>query len=367
MTNLLPAAPPDFYHLTAPPAWQQIDFISDLHLHESEPANFEAWQCYMDGTTADAVCILGDLFEVWPGDDVLHTVRMFSSPNLQQNSAVTQVNPAQAAIDSVAIDLVAIDSVAIGSAAIHPADGSYGTTPARCFEDRCASVLAQAARRRPVFFMHGNRDFLLGDAALKACGMQGLPDPTVLDFASVRTLLSHGDALCLADTDYQVFRQQVRSSAWQTAFLARPLAQRQHIARELRTQSEARKQLGGPWIDLDPAATAQWVQAAGAQQMVHGHTHEGVDHFLQMGDDNSAGHRKDNFADRPVDRHVDRPVDRPLSAAQDTFQGSGIRQVLCDWHADAQPPRAQVLRMRGVAGSSPSQLDVQRLPVIAAC
>jgi UDP-2,3-diacylglucosamine hydrolase len=360
MTNLVPAAPPDFYHLIAPAAWQQIDFISDLHLHESEPANFEAWQRYMQCTTADAVFILGDLFEVWPGDDVLHAVRMFSSPNLQQNSIATQVNPAQAAIDSVATSLVNDDQE---------------TASAWCFEDRCAYVLAQAARQRPVYFMHGNRDFLLGDAALKACGMQGLPDPTVLDFAGVRTLLSHGDELCLADTDYQVFRQQVRSSAWQTAFLARPLAQRQHIARELRTQSEARKQLGGPWIDLDPAATAQWVQAAGAQQMVHGHTHEGVDHFLQTGADNLIGHREDNSANGPVDGTVDRPdnrsanhpVHRPLSAAQDSsYQGSGIRHVLCDWHADAHPPRAQVLRMRGVAGSAPSQLDVQRLPVDAA-
>ena len=361
MTNFVPAALPDFYHLIAPAAWQQIDFISDLHLHESEPANFEAWQRYMQCTTADAVFILGDLFEVWPGDDVLHAVRIFSSPNLQQNSAVTQVNSALAAIYSVATA---------------PINNDQETASAWYFEDRCAHVLAQAARQRPVYFMHGNRDFLLGDAALKACGMQGLPDPTVLDFAGVRTLLSHGDELCLADTDYQVFRQQVRSSAWQTAFLARPLAQRQHIARELRTQSEARKQLGGPWIDLDPAATAQWLQAAGAQQMVHGHTHEGVDHFLQTGADNPVGHREDNSANRPVDRSANRPIDcpvdryvyRPLSAAQDSSsQGSGIRHVLCDWQADAHPPRAQVLRMRGVAGSSPSQLDVQRLPVGAAC
>lgn len=287
MTNSPPAALPDFYHLNAPPAWQQIDFISDLHLFESEPANFEAWQRYMAGTTADAVFILGDLFEVWVGDDVLQ------GPS---------------------------------------------------FETRCASVLAQAARHRPVYFMHGNRDFLLGNAALEVCGMQGLHDPTVLDFAGVRTLLSHGDELCLADTDYQVFRQHVRSSAWQTAFLARPLAQRQHIARELRTQSEARKQLGGPWIDLDPAATAQWVHAAGAQQMVHGHTHEGVDHFLHA--------RVDLLTNTATDRSASR---------------TGIRHVLCDWHADATPPRAQVLRMQRLAGSASGSLDVRRLPVNDVC
>ena len=147
------AAHPDFHHLIAPPAWQQIDFISDLHLHESEPANFDAWHSYMQCTTADAVFILGDLFEVWPGDDVLQAVRLFSDPYLKQNSPVTQVNPAQAAIYSVANI---------------PIDSHHETTAALCFEDRCAHVLALAARRRPVYFMHGNRDFLLGDAALKA-------------------------------------------------------------------------------------------------------------------------------------------------------------------------------------------------------
>ena len=85
--------------------------------------------------------------------------------------------------------------------------------------------------------MHGNRDFLVGPAFMDACHATLLDDPTVLTFAGQRWLLSHGDALCLDDTDYMRFRQQVRSPDWQQAFLARPLAERQAMARDMRRQS----------------------------------------------------------------------------------------------------------------------------------
>lgn len=272
---------PQFHELAAPAHWRSIDFISDLHLHTQEPANFAAWQHYLESSTADAVIILGDLFEVWVGDDCLHS----ATASLQ----------------------------------------------AAGFEDRCRSALHACAQRKPLYFMHGNRDFLVGPAALAACGMQLLPDPTVLTFGGVRYLLSHGDALCLADTDYQKFRTLVRSSAWQTEFLARPLAEREHMARSMRAQSEARKQLGGPWIDLDPQATAQWMHAARANHMIHGHTHEGADHAV---------------------------------AAQ---QGAGTRHVLCDWHADAAPPRAQVLRLSiDASAANKPHAQAQRLPLAAA-
>jgi UDP-2,3-diacylglucosamine hydrolase len=272
---------PQFYELAAPAHWRSIDFISDLHLHTQEPANFIAWQHYLESSTADAIIILGDLFEVWVGDDCLHS----ATASLQ----------------------------------------------APGFEDRCRSALHTCAQRKPVYFMHGNRDFLVGPAALAACGMQLLPDPTVLTFGGLRYLLSHGDELCLADTDYQKFRTLVRSSAWQAEFLARPLPEREHMARSMRAQSEARKQLGGPWVDLDPQATAQWVHAARADHMIHGHTHEGADHAVA------------------------------------TQQGAGTRYVLCDWHADAAPPRAQVLRLStdGSAANKPS-VQAQRLPLAAA-
>ena len=213
--------------------------------------------------------ILGDLFEVWVGDDILRH---------QTNDSATPSNLATR---------------------------HQGTH----FEDRCARVLHHAAQHKALYFMHGNRDFLFGSSALQTCGMQLLADPTVLEFAGLHYLLSHGDALCLGDTDYQTFRAMVRTDKWQQDFLNRPLLERLQIARGLRAQSEARKLQGGPWIDLDSHATSQWMNAASAHHMIHGHTHEGVDH--------------------------------PINSAQ----GTGVRHVLCDWHADAQPPRAQVLRL----------------------
>jgi UDP-2,3-diacylglucosamine hydrolase len=235
----------------------------------------------MQNTPADAVFILGDLFEVWVGDDVL-------TPSAHSNTVARH----------------------------------EGLT----FEERCRRVLHQCAQDKALYFICGNRDFLIGEAFSKA--MQALPDPTVLTFGKERYLLSHGDALCLADTEYQTFRAQVRSSQWQAEFLARPLVERLHMARSMRAQSEARKLQGGPWVDLDPAQTAIWMQACGAQHMVHGHTHEGVDHALS----------------------------NPCSAST----GQSMRHVLCDWHADARPPRTQVLRITYAPGASPS---VQRLPV----
>ncbi len=275
---------PAFHELAASPTWQCIDFISDLHLQHSEPANFAAFERYLQNTPAQAIFILGDLFEVWVGDDVLN-------------------------------------------------DPS-------AFESRCCRALRQCAQGKSIFFIHGNRDFLLGSACLQASGMQGLPDPTVLTVGSTRYLLSHGDALCLADTDYQHFRAQVRSSAWQQQFLAQPLRVRIGQARALRAQSEARKQQNQAWVDLDPTETQHWMQAAAAQHMVHGHTHEGVDHLL-----GSSAHHA---------------------------QSPGLRHVLCDWHADAVPPRVQVLRLSHQPAMGPdtpaphagqAALSMQRLPV----
>jgi UDP-2,3-diacylglucosamine hydrolase len=264
---------PVFHELRAPSDWSTIDFISDLHLQESEPANFSAWQRYLETTPADAVFILGDLFELWVGDDVM---------------------------------------------------GQEGHS----FETRCRHVLHHCAVDTALYFMHGNRDFLVGNVFLQSCGVHALQDPTVLVFGRQRFLLSHGDALCLADTDYQQFRAQVRSHAWQTAFLARPLDERLQMARDMRAQSEARKQQGGPWVDVDPIETQRWMDASGAHHMVHGHTHEGKDH--------------------------------PLTSAQSLGAQPGTRHVLCDWQADATPPRAQVLRLSSVHGE---QASVQRLPV----
>lgn len=272
-----PAVPPPAAHpvalpwpvLQAPATWRRVDFISDLHLQSSEPATFEVWQDYMQTTRADAVFILGDLFEVWVGDDAL-------TPD-----------------------------------------------PSACFEARCAQVLHAASQRLALFFLHGNRDFLLGSAFAQACGMTLLDDPTPLAFAGQRWLLSHGDALCLDDTDYQPFRAQVRSTPWQQAFLAKPLVERQAIARALRTQSETRKLSGMPYADVDNAAACNWLDAAQADTLIHGHTHHPADHALQQG-------RR--------------------------------RLVLSDWDAAATPPRAEVLRLSVAPPGSANGCTVQRLP-----
>lgn len=250
------ATVPPLAELIAPPSWRTVDFISDLHLNADEPATFSAWQHYLQHTPADAVFILGDLFEVWVGDDA-------ASADLPRS---TEAN----------------------------------------FEYSCAQVLAGAGRRLALFFMHGNRDFLVGPAFMDACHATLLDDPTVLTFAGQRWLLSHGDALCLDDLDYMAFRQQVRSPGWQRSFLTRPLAERLALAREMRRQSEARKRSGMDYADVAMEAARQWLQAANAPTLIHGHTHKPAHHDL----------------------------------------GNGLsRVVLSDWDALASVPRAEVLRL----------------------
>ena len=244
--------------LLAPPHWRHIDFISDLHLQASEPATFAAWQHYLQTTPADAVFILGDLFEVWVGDDAL------------------------------------------------------GASPEASFEDACVAVLKAASQRLSVFFLHGNRDFLLAGGFTKASGAVLLDDPCCLSFAGERWLLSHGDALCLQDTAYLQFREQVRHPDWQRAFLNKPLAERQTFARALRTESEARKKTGLPYADVDEAAACAWLQSAQANTLIHGHTHKPADHELNCKGVTQAHHR---------------------------------RLVLSDWDASADPPRTEVLRL----------------------
>jgi UDP-2,3-diacylglucosamine hydrolase len=277
-------AAPAAHELVAPAAWQAIDFISDLHLNYGDPATFALWQRYMQTTPADAVFILGDLFEIWVGDDAVN------------------------------INL--------------PASGGGS------FEDDCAAVLRDTAQRCAVYFMHGNRDFLVGsppaDAAryprlMSLCGFTLLPDPTVLTFDGRRWLLSHGDALCLADTRYLDFRALVRHAAWQQDFLSRPMAERHAVALQLRRQSEAAqsavRDAGLPFADVDTDAALAWLEAAGAPVLIHGHTHRPADHDL----------------------------------------GQGARRiVMTDWDASpaANPPRAEVLRL--VSGSA-----LRRIPLAA--
>jgi len=255
--------------VSAPARWRTLDFISDLHLQASEPATFAAWQRYMASTPADALFILGDLFEVWVGDDI---TRAAGDP-----------------------------------------DGAFAL--------QCQQIIRATSARLPVYFMHGNRDFLLGDDFAKGCGMTLLPDPTVLDFDGQRGLLSHGDALCLDDVAYQQFRLQVRNPAWQQAILAKPLAERQALARTLRAQSQPRLADGASYADVDANEAKAWLQANTASTLIHGHTHMPKDHVI----DNSQ---------QPVWR----------------------RLVLSDWDTKAQPPRLEVLRLQ--AGHAPRRVAV---------
>jgi UDP-2,3-diacylglucosamine hydrolase len=155
--------------------------------------------------------------------------------------------------------------------------------------------------------MHGNRDFLLGPAFAAQSGMTLIGDPAVLALHGRRWLLSHGDLLCLADTDYLRFRAQVRTPQWQAAMLARPIEERRAFARSARTQSEDRKHSPGMvWADVDTEAARQWLHQSDAATLIHGHTHKPATHAL----------------------------------------GDGCeRIVLSDWDATAQPPRAQLLRL----------------------
>ena len=244
------ASPVEPATLVAPAEWRVIDFISDLHLTAAMPRTVELWSDYLHRTRADAVFILGDLFEAWVGDDAR-------------------------------------------------AEG---------FETDGAAVLKSAAALRPIAFMVGNRDFLLGSAMLQACGVAALEDPTLLCAFGRKALLTHGDALCLGDVPYQQFRRVVRDPSWQRAFLQRPLSERRALARALRGESERHKasQLDASWVFVDIDAAVAALRSAGATMMIHGHTH------------------------RPGSESI----------------GPGLqRHVLSDWDFDdATVPRAEVLR-----------------------
>lgn len=201
--------------LKAPAHWRCIEFISDLHLHEGLPRTFEAFANYLSRTPADAVLILGDLFEAWVGDDMRH----------------------------------------------------------QPFEAQCTEALHAAGQRLWLGFMVGNRDFLLATDMAQACRAHLLDDPCVLDAFGQRHLLTHGDAWCLNDTAYLAFRQHIRQPAWAQHFLARPLDERLAIAQKMRSDSQSEQRGMAYLADVDAALAQEWLTRTGSHSLVHGHTH----------------------------------------------------------------------------------------------
>lgn len=207
-------------------------FISDLHLDPARPEITALFLAFLDGEAreADALYVLGDLFESWVGDD----------------------DPSEAGAQ-VAEHLAALSAAGV-----------------------------------PVAFMHGNRDFLVGHEYARRAVMTLLPDPAVIDLYGRPVLLTHGDLLCTGDVEYQAVRSQVRNPAWQAHMLAQPLPARLAFAQHARDASQARAAtLRGDGTmetvtDVAPATVEDWFTRYGVDTVIHGHTHRPAIHELQV-------------------------------------------------------------------------------------
>ncbi|MCC2959048.1 UDP-2,3-diacylglucosamine diphosphatase [Massilia sp. IC2-278] len=243
-------------------------FISDLHLQESHPRTLDAFFRFLEEHARHTrqLYLLGDIFEYWAGDDDLDT-------------------PFHARI------VAALRTLADGGVEL--------------------------------FWMAGNRDFLVGQGFADAAGLTLLQEPHVIDVKGQRIALVHGDAECTLDTKYMEFRAMVRQPAWQTQFLAMPLAQRKAIIAGLREGSrEAHTTKSYEIMDVTPDAIDALLDATGAQVLIHGHTH------------------------RPaVHRH-----------------GARLRYVLPDWELDAEPARGGWVAVDGTGKIVRTGLDGQPLP-----
>ncbi len=207
-----------------------IYFISDLHLSPQTSGTNRIFLDFLGGRAraAEHLYILGDLFEVWPGDDC-----------------------------------------------IDDPDDTF-----HCVIVDAMRALSDSGVRLSV--MHGNRDFLLGDEFSARSGATILPDPYVLSLPAWQFVLSHGDALCSDDKDYQAFRTQVRDPAWRISFLEKPLHERKAIATALRQQSEQAKRekikQSQHLMDLNPGDTDDFLREHGYATFIHGHTHRPATH-----------------------------------------------------------------------------------------
>ncbi len=202
-------------------------FISDLHLDDKCQGTTALLQKFLqtEVVRADALYILGDLFEFWLGDDV--------------------VSP--------------------------------------CAQQVAMSLSSLADQGVPCYFMHGNRDFLVGNDYASSAGLTLLPQEHVIDLYGERVLLIHGDSLCTDDVAYQEFRSMVRNVAWQKDFLAMPPQQRLNIALQARDASAEHKGKSGTRImDVNPAEVSKIIAKHNVLRMIHGHTHRPATHQLHV-------------------------------------------------------------------------------------
>ena len=193
-------------------------FISDIHLSENNPHLINTFKTFLNESkkTCSHLFILGDLFEIWIGDD-------------DDNSFNQEVKKAL------------IDFTSNGP---------------------------------EVFFMHGNRDFLLGETFANEVGISLLSDPYTLDINGMKTILSHGDFLCTDDTDYIDFRNKVRSEDWQKDFLSKSIDERNNIANSLRSHSrDATSKKSLEITDVNPEMVNNFIQENKLDLFIHGHTH----------------------------------------------------------------------------------------------
>ncbi|HET8790798.1 MAG TPA: UDP-2,3-diacylglucosamine diphosphatase [Modicisalibacter sp.] len=205
--------------------------ISDLHLHAGAPEIAEGFLGYLERQArhADALYILGDFFEAWIGDD-------------------------------------------------------YQSA----FETRIIDALAQLTKGGTrLYFMHGNRDFLIGEGFAQATGATLLSDPSVIELDCVegrkRVLLMHGDSLCTRDEAYMKFRAMARDPQWQAQILALPVEQRLELAKNLRSQSgEANSNKAEDIMDVTPDEVIAAMAKHGVRTLIHGHTHRPAVHELHV-------------------------------------------------------------------------------------
>lgn len=207
-------------------------FISDLHLERERPGITRIFKGFLRERARDVrvLFLLGDVFEAWVGDD-------------DDDPFVSEIGMAIA------------DYVRDG---------------------------------HQVFYMHGNRDFLVGDRYAAFAGFTLLPDPTTLILGGVPTLLAHGDAQCTAETNYQAFRAQARTPDWQASILALPLQQRRALARQLRNESiqgqQSRYDAGHGYADVTEEGVQALFQGSEASRLIHGHTHRPAVHHHVLPD-----------------------------------------------------------------------------------